>query len=112
MSVRAAASGDGSLSLWDAASGKLLRRIEGEGPGDPVLALSPDGQTLATGSYDNRVRLWELKPGPVKAILQGHTAEVRSVAISPDGEIIAAGGGWVHRTSARRSISSIARPAP
>ncbi|MEU3648157.1 hypothetical protein AB0E59_32595 [Lentzea sp. NPDC034063] len=59
------------------------------------VALSPDGQTLATGSDDHVVRLWNIndprKPKEV-VTLTGHTEPVYTVAFSPDGRTLASAG--------------------
>ena len=51
--------------------------------------FSPDGTTLASGSYDNTVRLWRVETGKAVALLTGHTQGVSSVLLSPDGTILA-----------------------
>jgi WD40 repeat protein len=60
------------------------------------VAFSPDGRTLATGSYDHTVRLWNVTdpahPAPLGAPLTGHTNQVYSVAFTPDGHTLATGG--------------------
>jgi WD40 repeat protein len=57
------------------------------------LAVSPDGQTVATGGRDRLVKLWDRKTGQVKATLEGHTAPVIGLAFSPDGRTLASGSG-------------------
>jgi WD40 repeat protein len=49
-----------------------------------TLALSPNGQTLATGSRDADVRLWNTRTGKLAHTLSGHTDQVIAVALSPD----------------------------
>jgi WD40 repeat protein len=53
------------------------------------VAVTPDGKTLASGSYDKTVKLWDLATGDETAILRGHTAGVYSVAFAPDGKTLA-----------------------
>ncbi|MBW4575480.1 MAG: protein kinase [Aphanothece sp. CMT-3BRIN-NPC111] len=56
------------------------------------VAISPDGQTLASGSWDHTIKIWNLSTGKVKSTLTGHSNLVSSVAISPDGQTLASGG--------------------
>ncbi|KAM3104714.1 TIR domain-containing protein, partial [Phormidesmis sp. 146-33] len=54
------------------------------------VSFSPDGKTLATGSYDNTVKLWDLQ-GRELQTLKGHSERVNSVSFSPDGKTLATG---------------------
>jgi WD40 repeat protein len=61
------------------------------------LALSPDGDTLATVSYGGTLRLWNVADGQ-QTVADGQqtgeeSRELLDVAFSPDGELVAVGGG-------------------
>ncbi|WP_315791604.1 NB-ARC domain-containing protein [Fischerella sp. JS2] len=55
------------------------------------LALSPDGNLLATGDANGNVYLWQVQTGKHLLTLRGHTNQVFSVAFSPQGNILASG---------------------
>ncbi len=56
-----------------------------------LIAVSPDGRSLASGSEDKTIHLWDLTTGKELRRLQGHTAPVWSVAFAPDGRSLASG---------------------
>lgn len=56
------------------------------------LAFSPDGKTLAAGSYQS-VQLWDVESRAAGKKLTGHAGQVRCLAWSADGRQLAAGGG-------------------
>jgi WD40 repeat protein len=55
------------------------------------LAVSPDGETIATSSADQTVKLWNANTGTLIRTLQGHSGTVWTLDISPNGETIATG---------------------
>ncbi|OWK37932.1 WD40 repeat domain-containing protein [Fimbriiglobus ruber] len=58
----------------------------------PCVAYSPDGRTLATGSWDGTVRFWDAGTGTETACFQWGIGKVFALAYSPDGLRVAAGG--------------------
>jgi WD40 repeat protein len=62
-----------------------------------AVAFSPDGKTVASGSYHGTIQLWTLDGTPRGEPFKAHSEEVTSVAFSPDGTTIASASadGWV-----------------
>ncbi len=59
----ASAAQDGTLRLWDVATGRELKRFGAPGMWLTCVALSPDGKTLAAGGGDQLIRLWDVSTG-------------------------------------------------
>ncbi len=55
------------------------------------IAISPNGQTLVSGSRDKSIRLWQIGTGTWLRTLTGHHDAVTDLAISPDGKLLASG---------------------
>lgn len=53
------------------------------------VAISPDGNILASGNDDKSIILWDLNTYEAIANIRGHSQAVKSVAFSPDGQILA-----------------------
>jgi RNA polymerase sigma factor (sigma-70 family) len=85
------AGGDETIPLWEAATGKEVRRLAGhEGWAGPV-AFSPDGRTLASGGADRVIRLWDLATGRELRRLLGHRNVISGLVFSPDGRTVVSG---------------------
>lgn len=76
-------------SLW--AKAKLRRTLSGHADVVKSVAISPDGQILASGSYDKTIKLWSLSTGELRQTLFNHTHRITCLAISPDGQTLASG---------------------
>ncbi len=86
----ASGSFDGSVTLWNVASGVLL--WSGWHTDNIFsVAFSPDGSLLASGSNDAAVRLWDPLSGRQLQTLS-HPDPVFAVSWSPDGHLLASGG--------------------
>jgi WD40 repeat protein len=58
------------VRLWETGSGRLLATLRGHTGGVWGVALSADGQLVASGSFDGTVRLWEAQRGSCLRTLQ------------------------------------------
>lgn len=81
---------DSGIHLWQISDGALLRTLEVSGAS---LALSPDGQTLASEVLGGEnIDLRQISDGVLLRTLQGEDGEwVHDIAFSPDGMTLASG---------------------
>jgi WD40 repeat protein len=95
-------SSDGLVLVWDAGTGKLVRRLEtGEFINDH--AVSPDGRVIALAVENEtegwHVQLWDIDAPPgdeglsPSETLTGHLSVIRLIDFSADGRMVASASG-------------------
>jgi len=77
-------SNDMTVRLWDVATGRCLRVLEGHTSSINSVAWSADQRRALSGSYDKTVRLWDVGTGRCLRVLEGQTSGIISVAWSAD----------------------------
>lgn len=89
----AAGDGEGSVWLWNAATGKLLHKQEAAHAGT-VLSMAfslPDGKFLATGDNSAGLLVWDTTTFE-SFRAEGHVGRIQHITFSPQG-LLATGGG-------------------
>jgi eukaryotic-like serine/threonine-protein kinase len=85
---------ESAIRLWDVATGRELRRLEGHHSYVHDLLFWPDGKTLASASADQTIGLWDLtdlSDVPPPRFLHGHRLEVWRLALLPDRTTLVSG---------------------
>jgi RNA polymerase sigma factor (sigma-70 family) len=83
----ATASWDGTLGLWEVATGKRLCTFRGHKGFVNCVRFTPDGKKLISGAEDN-IRLWDASTGAELRQFK-HAGWVWQVALSRDGKMLA-----------------------
>jgi WD40 repeat protein len=71
--------------------GRAIASLEAHSSAVAGLALSADGQLLASGGADGSLRLWEASTQRPVATLRGHTSAVWGMALNPLAQLLASG---------------------
>ncbi len=71
--------------------GKLIRSLPGHSSGVSALAISPDGEILASGDYNGMIALWNLATGELLRKFSGHSGTIKPMIVSPDNRLLATG---------------------
>ena len=90
----ASSSLDGTLRLWDVASGQFIGApLVNQGLAFTAVAFSSDGKTVAAdaATSEHDILLWDVSTTPAVNLgrLTGHTGPIISLAFSPDGRMLA-----------------------
>lgn len=76
---------DGTLRVWNIATGTTVCVMQGATLGAYAVAVSPDGSRAAAGCKDGVVREFAVKDGNLLRELKGHLGYIRALAYTHDG---------------------------
>jgi WD40 repeat protein len=82
----ASGSRDGTIKLWDTATGSCAITLKGDSSSVNALAVLHDGR-LASGSRDGTIKLWDTATGSCAATLKGDSSSVNALALLHDGRL-------------------------
>ena len=101
-------SDDQSARIWDLATGRVIRHLQGHSGAVHAVAFSRDGKRALTGSWDNTARLWDVATGKELRTFQEHTAGIYAVAFSSNGREVLTGS-WDSNPRLRNSTTGETR---
>jgi WD40 repeat protein len=82
---------DGTLRLWDVASGLMLRLFRGPPFQVQAVAFAPDGRSALSGGVDATLRHWDVATATVRQTFAARVG-IDRVAIAPNGRVAATSG--------------------
>ncbi len=80
---------DGTIRLWDTATGQLQGRLQGHAAPVMAVTFTPDGTTLASADFRGSIKLWDPAALTERGTLQGIGNEVSALTFAPDGRTLA-----------------------
>ncbi|WP_321508189.1 DUF4062 domain-containing protein [uncultured Methanoregula sp.] len=78
---------EGRLKIWDLTTGMCVSRERTRHTEKiSVIAFTPDGKFVLSGSRDNTIKIWTIETGTCTRTLIGHLDGINYIAITPDGQ--------------------------
>jgi WD40 repeat protein len=85
----ATSSDDGTVRLWDAATGNEQMVLRGHTGRTVEVEFMPNSNRLVSSSHDGTVRQWDLSSQKSIFVLKGHEGPVNELEMSVSGDLIA-----------------------
>jgi WD40 repeat protein len=87
----ASATEDGTVALWDAATGREVPCLAGVHPWNGFVAIAPDGKVLSSGGLPHvPLKVWDPRARRVLRDFDGLPENLVAIALRPDGQVLAA----------------------
>ena len=80
--------GDGTIEVWDVATGQPVRELRGYNVNVRHMVFTPCGQRLISANWDDMVHVWDMATGQLlhKVTLAPHA--ILHIGLAPDGAVL------------------------
>ncbi|MEM9271541.1 MAG: NACHT domain-containing protein [Cyanobacteria bacterium P01_F01_bin.143] len=78
---------DGTVRIWEGATGRELFTLRGHDDFVRSIAWRPDGKAIASTSSDETIKIWNLETGKSTNFLTNHYSAITSVSWRADGQV-------------------------
>lgn len=103
------------VKLWQRPQNTIRHDLAAAEGAVTAVAVSPQGNLLATGGADQNIRLWKLPAGEAGPVISGHSGAVNGLCFAADGTVIysASADGSIRgfKTDTGESVLRIDTPA-
>ena len=82
----------GRINLWDTTSGRKIRSLRSDCSNKIALAVSADGNLLASGGDNSSLQIWELSSGKEMCRLTAEYENIESIAFAPNKRFLCVAG--------------------
>ncbi|HUY31410.1 MAG TPA: malectin domain-containing carbohydrate-binding protein [Pirellulales bacterium] len=103
---------DGSVRIWNAASGKMEQEFRALDGAARCVAFSPDDRWIAVGTEGGSVWCWNLAGREAPQRWRGHSDSVRTVAFASANQVVTASHDHTARVWNARIASVVEVPRP
>ncbi|PSB01818.1 serine/threonine-protein kinase [Merismopedia glauca] len=87
---------DGTIKVWEAATGEVLQTIKGHSQAIRTIVWVPQTNAIATGSLDRTIKVWETDTAQALSTIKAHADGICALAINANvkpqiGAVLASG---------------------
>ncbi len=84
-------SGGLDIFLWDASTGKQIKKFGGNDEKITSMVVTSDGKFLISASYYGNIKIWNISSGSLTKTLVGHKKGVFTLALNSNGKYLLSG---------------------
>ncbi|MFC1764274.1 protein kinase [Planctomycetota bacterium] len=89
--IVSAMASDGTIKVWDAATGTERLVLNEQKKGVWFVTFSPNGKDIVSAGRGGKIKIWDAVSGDEKMSFQGHDDVIETVSFNSDGSLFASG---------------------